>query len=101
MKELGAVAIEEHRALGSALQASSVALFVGCGGLAALTAEAAKGLGIRSFNAENAAAAAEWLLNEVRDGDVILVKASRSVGAEVVVEALARALGTEPKGSLA
>jgi UDP-N-acetylmuramyl pentapeptide synthase len=51
--------------------------------------------GIAVSRAKNAENAAKIALSEVRAGDVVLVKGSRGVAAEVVVEALVRVRGTK------
>jgi UDP-N-acetylmuramoyl-tripeptide--D-alanyl-D-alanine ligase len=95
MKELGAVASSEHAALGEALARAGARLVVSCGGLAdvavRVSAEAGVPVVLGADAGEVALSASTW----VGTGDVVLVKASRSVGAERVVEALVRAGGGE------
>jgi len=93
MKELGPLAAREHEALGEALAAAGVGLLVSCGGLADAAARAAAGRGIDVAIAADAERAAALAVDRVRPGDAVLVKASRSVGAERVVEALVRSFG--------
>jgi UDP-N-acetylmuramoyl-tripeptide--D-alanyl-D-alanine ligase len=97
MKELGPSAQEEHAAMGAVVAASGVALLVSCGGLADGIARAAEERGVEIVLAGSAEGAACRVVERVRPGDAVLVKASRSVGAERVVEALlaspARAAG--------
>jgi len=88
MKELGPASEREHEALGEAVAEAGVALLVSCGGLADRIAERAGALGVEVALARDADAAARVVLEQARAGDVVLVKASRSVGAERVVEAL-------------
>ncbi|MGO9836511.1 MAG: UDP-N-acetylmuramoyl-tripeptide--D-alanyl-D-alanine ligase [Polyangiaceae bacterium] len=95
MKELGPEAEREHERLGEAVASAGVALLVSCGGLADLTVRTAKGGGVEAFCAKDAAEAALVCAEHVRTGDRVLVKASRSVGAERVVDALVRAYGEE------
>jgi UDP-N-acetylmuramoyl-tripeptide--D-alanyl-D-alanine ligase len=95
MKELGPSAEREHEALGDALAEAGVALVVSCGGLADAAARAATRRGVRVVLAPDADRAAAYAVERVEPGDAVLVKASRSVGAERVVEALVRALGEE------
>ncbi len=89
MRELGdAAALREHEALAEVAVAAGVRLLVSCGGLADALARSAERRGVEILlagGAEQAAAAAVAL---VRPGDVVLVKASRSVGADRVVAAL-------------
>ncbi len=95
MKELGAAAEAEHEKLGEAVARAGVALLVSCGGLADVTARAAERRGVAVVLAGDARKASEVTLERVRAGDVVLVKASRSVGAERVVEGLIAAHGLE------
>jgi UDP-N-acetylmuramoyl-tripeptide--D-alanyl-D-alanine ligase len=88
MRELGALAEEEHDRLGDAVAAAGVALLVGCGGLVERTLARAGARGVEIVRADGAEAAAVALIARARPGDVILVKASRGVRAERVVKAL-------------
>jgi UDP-N-acetylmuramoyl-tripeptide--D-alanyl-D-alanine ligase len=91
MKELGSVAADEHAQLGEAMARAGVALAIGCGGLTRVTLERAARAGVEVVDAPDVAAAAEEAVARVRSSDVVLVKGSRSVGAEAVVSALAGA----------
>ncbi|HEY8078208.1 MAG TPA: UDP-N-acetylmuramoyl-tripeptide--D-alanyl-D-alanine ligase [Labilithrix sp.] len=91
MKELGALAEEEHTALGDAIADAGVALAIGCGGLAALALGRAARRGVDVVPARSTDDAAREATARVRPGDAVLVKASRSVGAERVVETLQNA----------
>jgi UDP-N-acetylmuramoyl-tripeptide--D-alanyl-D-alanine ligase len=95
MRELGSSAPDEHAALGAAIAEAGARLAVSCGGLADLAILAAEKIGVVASRAVDAAGAAAVAASQVRAGDVVLVKASRAVGAERVVEALARAHGGE------
>ena len=88
MKELGIGSEEEHEALGDELAAQHVSVVIGCGGLIDLALTRAKTLGLEVHHAVSAAEAATVAELIARPGDVILVKGSRSVGAEAVVRAL-------------
>jgi UDP-N-acetylmuramoyl-tripeptide--D-alanyl-D-alanine ligase len=90
MKELGETARAEHAALGDAVGASGVALAIGCGGLADETVARARAAGVEAVACASVEEAAAAAAKRVRPGDVVLVKGSRSVGAERVVLALAR-----------
>ncbi len=91
MKELGAHAESEHDALGAALAASGVAVAIGCGGLIDRTlAKAAELAPLRVIAAPSTDEATRETLAIVRPGDAVLVKGSRSVGAERVALALSR-----------
>lgn len=88
MKELGAHAEPEHAALGDALAASGVTLAIGCGGLISRTLERAAALGVTCVMAASTDEAAREARARVQPSDAVLVKGSRSVGAERVVAAL-------------
>ena len=88
MKELGQTAEREHEALADAVVRLGSRSSSACGGLAGATARAAAALGVEVVLAADAVEAAVIARERVRPGDVVLVKASRSVGAERIVEAL-------------
>jgi UDP-N-acetylmuramoyl-tripeptide--D-alanyl-D-alanine ligase len=90
MKELGHLAEPEHEALGDDIVNAGVALAIGCGGLIDLALEAAKAKaeGLEVVLTSSAEEAAQEALARIQPGDAVLVKASRSVGAERVVAAL-------------
>ena len=88
MKELGAIAAEEHATLGDTIAQTGVAIAISCGGLMdRATERAAKG-GVTTFTARSVDEAAQIALREVRSGDAVLVKGSRSIGTEAIVSAL-------------
>ena len=97
MKELGPAAVEQHRRLGRAVADAGVALLVTCGGLADTVADEAERLGVDVVRGRDAADASRIATERVRPGDAVLVKASRSVGAERVAEALVAMHGEEPR----
>lgn len=88
MKELGPFARKAHQELGEDVAAAGVSLFIGCGGLVSEALSVAEARGVRTLGAKDAAEAAILASREVYAKDVVLVKASRSVGAEEVVRAL-------------
>jgi UDP-N-acetylmuramoyl-tripeptide--D-alanyl-D-alanine ligase len=95
MKELGPAAEAEHEKLGEDAARAGIALLISCGGLADLTARAAERRGVDVVLAGDATQASAVAVERVRSGDVVLVKASRSVGAERVVGGLVAARGLE------
>jgi UDP-N-acetylmuramoyl-tripeptide--D-alanyl-D-alanine ligase len=95
MKELGAIAPSEHVSLGPLIVRAGARLAVSCGGLADAAVHAAREAGIEVALGADAEEAASLATSLVNAGDVVLVKASRGVGAECVVEALVRAGGGE------
>lgn len=93
MKELGKRSEEEHRSLGVlATKCADIVIGVGEEAKALLEEAEFEAFGEEPFEAfwcEDADGATEQLQKLVRDGDTILVKGSRSVGLETVVNALA------------
>lgn len=88
MLELGAAELEAHRRLGELTAAhAGTAVFVGPRAAAALDAARAR-LGDAAAHFEEPAQALEWLRPRLREGDVVLVKASRGMHLERVVDAL-------------
>lgn len=92
MKELGDEAEREHAALGEAIAAAGAALAIGCGGLIERALDRA-GPGVEVVKAIDAAAAGREAASRVRPTDVVLVKGSRSVATERVVQALVDSRG--------
>ncbi len=88
MKELGSASDAEHDALGDAVREAGVSLLIGCGGAIDRTLSRAASPRCTVVSAPSAERASENVLEHIRPGDVVLVKASRSVGAERVVHAL-------------
>lgn len=94
MGELGSSSVELHERCGALAATSGLGLLVTVGG------DGARRLGARAVagglaadevvHADSAAAAADLAADLVRPGDVVLVKGSRSVGLERVVERLGR-----------
>ncbi|MBK7583046.1 MAG: UDP-N-acetylmuramoyl-tripeptide--D-alanyl-D-alanine ligase [Myxococcales bacterium] len=90
MRELGPLSVSEHREVGRALAELGAARLIAVAGDANHLAEAA---GADATFVADADAALRLVLSELRPGDVVLVKASRGVRAERVVEGLIRAKG--------
>ena len=91
MRELGSVAAEAHREMGQLAARCGVELLVAVGSLAAELAQGALAGGLRAeqvVQVPDAEQAARVARERVQPGDVVLVKASRAVGLERVVEAL-------------
>jgi UDP-N-acetylmuramoyl-tripeptide--D-alanyl-D-alanine ligase len=95
MRELGTAGLAEHEGLGPMLATSGARLLVSCGGLADHAVDAARSRGIAAAMCVDAIEAAAKAPKLVAPGDVVLVKASRGIGAERVVEALVAAGGGE------
>ncbi|MGW5974690.1 UDP-N-acetylmuramoyl-tripeptide--D-alanyl-D-alanine ligase [Streptomyces sp. NPDC055186] len=98
MAELGDEALAEHDAVGRLAVRLNVSKLVAVGGREAawlqLGAYNEGSWGEESVHVSDAQAAVDLLRSELRQGDVVLVKASRSVGLESVAQALL-ATGTE------
>jgi UDP-N-acetylmuramoyl-tripeptide--D-alanyl-D-alanine ligase len=93
MRELGALAAEQHAEVGRWLGESGAALLVAVMGEAERFVAPARQAGIVANFAENAELALEILLPRLEPKDVILVKASRGVRAERLVRGLCDAKG--------
>lgn len=93
MRELGKLSAQLHRQVGEAAAAQSPDLLIAVAGDARLIGEAATARGTRSEFAADSEAAAELLLSRLSSPAVVLVKASRGVRAEKVVERLLAAKG--------
>jgi len=92
MLELGPQAPRMHREIGLYAAEHGIAVLLAVGPLAAQIAEAYDG---ESHTVADATAAAGLVGGLLRDGDTVLVKGSRGVGLERVVEAI-RARGSAP-----
>jgi UDP-N-acetylmuramoyl-tripeptide--D-alanyl-D-alanine ligase len=93
MRELGALAAEQHAEVATWLAESGAALLVAVMGDAVRFVQPARSAGIDASFAENAEQALELLLLRQNPKDVILVKASRGVRAERLVRGLCDAKG--------
>lgn len=97
MAELGDEALAEHDAVGRLAVRLNVGKLVAVGGREAswlqLGAYNEGSWGEESVHVSDAQAAVDLLRSELRPGDVVLVKASRSVGLESVAQALLDAEG--------
>jgi UDP-N-acetylmuramoyl-tripeptide--D-alanyl-D-alanine ligase len=102
MAELGGEALVEHDAVGRLAVRLNVSKLVAVGGTEAawlqMGAYNEGSWGEESVHVSDAEAAIDLVRSEVRPGDVVLVKASRSVGLESVALALIEA-GTEGIGT--
>ena len=87
MKELGTGAPELHREVGAFAARNGLSLLVSYGELAKNIADGAESSGAETRRCDNADAekAADMLLSTLSAGDLLLVKASRSMKAENVI----------------
>jgi UDP-N-acetylmuramoyl-tripeptide--D-alanyl-D-alanine ligase len=90
MLELGALEVAAHRALGEEAARAGVKLLAAFGPRARATAEAARAAGLPAFHTEDLDELVSWAQAEVRAEDVLLVKGSRGMKLERLVEALRR-----------
>ena len=88
MRELGGLAAEEHAAIGRLVAALRPAHLVAVSGEARRIAAIASAAGIDATFAEASGAAASLVAARVRPGDVVLVKGSRGVAMEAIVQML-------------
>ncbi|WP_437853264.1 UDP-N-acetylmuramoyl-tripeptide--D-alanyl-D-alanine ligase [Sorangium sp. So ce363] len=93
MRELGALAAAEHDALGEQVGAARPAALIAVGGEAARIARAAEAAGVRAWFAVDADAAAARAQEIVERGDLVLVKGSRGIRMERIVNALVASAG--------
>jgi UDP-N-acetylmuramoyl-tripeptide--D-alanyl-D-alanine ligase len=82
MLELGPSGEELHRECGRHLAARRIDVLLGVRGLAQAMVEAAREVGMRAEFVASAEEAGDWLAREARDGDAVLLKASRGVKLE-------------------
>jgi len=95
MLELGESSDEGHRVVGeAAARTLDWLVVVGDGAAGIAEGAVAAGMGLaRVIRVRDAEAALESVVPRLRDGDVVLVKASRGIGLERVVDGLRRELG--------
>jgi UDP-N-acetylmuramoyl-tripeptide--D-alanyl-D-alanine ligase len=87
MLELGPAAVEMHRAAGRHIAEKKIDILVGVRGLAQGMVDGARDAGAQAEFVATPEEAGEWLARETRDGDVVLLKASRGVKLEKALEA--------------
>jgi UDP-N-acetylmuramoyl-tripeptide--D-alanyl-D-alanine ligase len=96
MLELGPITESAHREIGRAVAASGAAEFVGLGRAARSAVEAAREAGLaESHHAETFEDTVAQLLKRLAPGDAVLVKGSRGMRMERVVDALIGRFGGE------
>ena len=86
MLELGPAAEEMHRAAGTHAAGKGIDVLIGVRGLAQAMVDGAVSAGARAQFDATPEEAGEWLARETRDGDVVLLKASRGVKLEKALE---------------
>lgn len=91
MRELGGYSDDAHRSVGEEVVRTGVDMLVLCGTLARTIEEQAKASGMDPANIhwfENSETAGRFLQDEIRSGDVILVKGSQGSRMEKIVKEL-------------
>jgi UDP-N-acetylmuramoyl-tripeptide--D-alanyl-D-alanine ligase len=86
MLELGRTGADLHRRSGEYMGSKNIDVLVGVRGLAQEMVEAARNAGVEAEFVATAEEAGQWLAKEARNGDVILLKASRGVKLEKALE---------------
>ena len=86
MLELGPAGEQMHRSAGQHIAERKIDLLVGVRGLAESMVDAARQAGVQAEFLASPETAGEWLARETRDGDVVLLKASRGVKLERALE---------------
>jgi len=100
MLELGASGEQLHREAGRYIAerkaGSKIDLLLGVRGLAKSMVEAAREAGMKAEFVATPEEAGEWLARETREGDVVLLKASRGVKLEKALETWRQKMGVPP-----
>ncbi len=86
MLELGPTGDDLHRQAGRYIAGKKIDVLLGVRGQAQLMVEAASQAGMRAEFVATPEEAGEWLARETRDGDLVLMKASRGVKLEQALE---------------
>ena len=80
MLELGSEAVVLHQQAGQAAAENGIDLVIGVRGNAEYLAQAARQAGATAMFVASPQDAGKWLKAELREGDAVLLKASRGVG---------------------
>jgi UDP-N-acetylmuramoyl-tripeptide--D-alanyl-D-alanine ligase len=86
MLELGPAGAEMHRAAGQHIAEKKIDVLVGVRGMAQAIVDGARPAGTEAEFVATPEEAGEWLARKTRDGDVVLLKASRGVKLEKALE---------------
>jgi UDP-N-acetylmuramoyl-tripeptide--D-alanyl-D-alanine ligase len=98
MLELGPGAEESHREIGRYAAASGATVVVGMGRHATALVEAARGAGLETHHTETFEDTVAFLLKALAPGDLVLVKGSRGMRMERIVDALVARLARAGQG---
>ena len=99
MLELGTEAAAIHSDTGLQIAASGIDTLIGVRGLARHMVESARTKGLASTYVGDSEAAASLVVDTIKSGDVVLVKGSRGVRTEKVVEKLLETFELEEKST--
>jgi UDP-N-acetylmuramoyl-tripeptide--D-alanyl-D-alanine ligase len=86
MLELGPASEQLHREAGEHIAKRKIDVLLGVRGEAQAMVDAARKVGMRAEFVASSEEAGEWLAREARDGDLVLLKASRGVKLERALE---------------
>jgi UDP-N-acetylmuramoyl-tripeptide--D-alanyl-D-alanine ligase len=86
MLELGPAGEEMHRAAGRQIAECKIDILLGVRGQAKAMVESASSAGIEAIFIATPEETGEWLARETRDGDAVLLKASRGVRLEKAID---------------
>lgn len=86
MLELGPAGEQMHRSSGLHMADKKIDVLIGVRGLAQSMVDTAKARGMRAEFLATPEEAGDWLARETRDGDVVLLKASRGVKLEKAID---------------
>ena len=93
MLELGAASESLHRQIGKIIGSSNIDMLIGAGALARLACEAAGMAGLAKesiYPCDNAKQAGSILKDSLSADDVVLIKGSRRMGLEHIIEEINR-----------
>jgi len=93
MLELGDTGEQLHRECGRYMAGSNMHFLLGVRGLAKPMVEAAHDAGMKAEFVATPEEAGEWLARETREGDVVLLKASRGVKLEKALQTWQQRIG--------
>jgi UDP-N-acetylmuramoyl-tripeptide--D-alanyl-D-alanine ligase len=88
MLELGSEGVALHQQAGTVAGESGIDVVVGVRGNAEYLAQAAREAGATAIFVASPLEAGEWLKANLREGDTVLLKASRGVGLEKAIQAI-------------
>jgi UDP-N-acetylmuramoyl-tripeptide--D-alanyl-D-alanine ligase len=100
MLELGATAKDLHRRCGTLMAEKKIDILVGVRGAAESMVEAAQQAGITALFLATPREAGEWLAENVRPGDAVLLKASRGVKLEGALDSWRARIGAPVKNQV-